>query len=66
MKTYSTILTIAIVLSLLSCKKKENAPEVLEPRKLLTKITRVDFLELDLPLSRMTTNLDSKSSMNIR
>ena len=43
MKTHFTILTIAIIIVLSSCKKKENAPEVVEPRKLLTKITRVDF-----------------------
>jgi hypothetical protein len=43
MKTHSTILTIAIIIVLSSCKKKENAPEVVEPRKLLTKITQVDF-----------------------
>jgi len=43
MKTSLNVILFSVIILLASCKKKESAPEVIEPRKLLTKITQVDF-----------------------
>ncbi|RZL17101.1 MAG: hypothetical protein EOO89_09615 [Pedobacter sp.] len=43
MKTSLNVILFSVIILLASCKKKETAPEVVEPRKLLTKITQVDF-----------------------